>query len=205
MNKLNFLFCVLTFAGCSIFQPEESSIIQPKLLKQSALPPIKQSAFSDSYEFYCQLVINKDGNVEKANLLTSSGDKTWDSLTTTSLLAWKFSPAIVDGKPIRLTIRRKFIVMYERPILISLAEIQVKDISLADSIYKALVDGSDFSMLALKYSISSSRELKGYLGVVDVNHFSKDICDVLSRLEESEFTSPIKYGENFIILKRLKE
>jgi hypothetical protein len=150
-------------------------------------------------------VINENGDVEKANLLTSSGDATWDSLTAVSLLAWKFSPAIVDGKPIRLTIRRKFIVLYEQPVFVSLAEIQVKDISLADSIYKALVNGSDFSMLAIKYSISSSQELKGYLGRVDLKHFSKDIFDILSKLNEGEFTLPIKYGENYIIFKRLRE
>lgn len=205
MRKLIFLFCLLVFAGCSIFQPEETSIIQPKLLKQAVLPPIRQSTFSDRYEFYCQLVIDENGDVEKANLLTSSGDVTWDSLTAISLLAWKFSPAIIDGKPIRLTVRRKFIVVYQKPTIISLAEIQVKQVSLADSIYNALVNGTDFSMLALKYSISSSRELKGYLGVVDVKHYSKDICDVLAKLEEGEFTLPLKYGENFIILKRLRE
>lgn len=205
MRKIIFLFCLLFFAGCSIFQPEESSIVQPKLLKQSALPPIKQSAFSDRYEFYCQLVINENGDVEKVNLLTSSGDAIWDSLTAVSLLNWKFSPALMDGKPIRLTIRRKFIVMYEKPVLMALAEIQVKDFSLADSIYRALINGADFSMLALKYSISSSRELKGYIGRVDIKHFSKEIGDILSKLNDGEFTSPVKYGENYIIFIRLKD
>lgn len=111
MKKIIFLFYLLNFFSCSIFQLDETFVIQPKLLKQSALPPIKQSTFSDRYEFYCQLVINEDGNVEKAKLLTSSGDTTWDSLTAISLLTWKFSPAIIVGKPIKLAIRRKFIVM----------------------------------------------------------------------------------------------
>ena len=205
MNKLYFLVLIVIFTSCSIFQPEESSTIQPKLIKQSALPPVKQSVFNDKYEFYCELVINKHGDVESAKVLKGSGDDSWDSLTSISLLDWKFSPAIMNGIPTKSTVRRKFIVMFEKPVLMSLAEIQVKDITLADSIYKALVSGANFSEMAGKHSLSPSRELKGYLGKIDLKHYSKDIFDILNKLDVGEFTKPLSYGDNFIIFIRLAE
>ena len=205
MNKLYFLFFLLIFTGCSIFQPEESSTIQPKLIKQSALPPVNQSIFNDKYEFQCELAINKHGDVESAKVLKGSGDDSWDSLTSISLLDWKFSPAIMNGTPIKSIIRRKFIVMFEKPFLMSLAEIQVKDFILADSIYKALVSGANFSEMAVKHSLSSSRELKGYLGKIDLKHYSKFIFDILNKLDVGEFTKPLSYGDNFILFIRLAE
>jgi len=204
MNKIYFSFCLIIFTGCSIFQTNESSIIQPKLIKQSALPPVKQS-INEKYEFQCELVINKHGDVESAKVLEGSGDELWDSLTSISLLEWKFSPAFVNGLPIKSIIRRKFIVMFEKPFLMSLAEIQVKDLASADSIYKALVNGANFSEMAVKHSLSSSRELKGYLGKIDVNHYSKHIFDILNKLDAGEFTEPLSYGDDFIIFMRLVE
>jgi parvulin-like peptidyl-prolyl isomerase len=147
------------------------------------------------------MVINE---TVKAKVLTGSGDALWDSLTVISLLTWKFSPAIQDGKPIKLTVRRKFIVMYEKPEIISLAEIQLKDNSLADSVYMALVEGANFFELALKYSISISSQKKGFLGSVDIKQYSKDISRIISTLDEEEFTKPLKFGEHYIIFKRLK-
>ncbi|OGU59048.1 MAG: hypothetical protein A2523_05050 [Ignavibacteria bacterium RIFOXYD12_FULL_36_8] len=111
----------------------------------------------------------------------------------------------MNGLPIKSIIRRKFIVMFEKPFLMSLAEIQVKDLASADSIYKALVNGADFSEMAVKHSLSSSRELKGYLGKIDVNHYSKHIFDILKKLDAGEFTEPLSYGDNFIIFMRLVE
>jgi len=205
MKKIYLLFCLVVFSDCSIFQREETSFIQPKLLKQTALPPIRQLNFNDRYEFYCELVINENGDVEKAKILRDDGDALWDSLATISILTWKFSPAIMNGQPFKFTTRRKFIVMCEKPTIISLAEIQLNNISTADSVYKALIDGSDFSELALKYSISTSRDKKGIIGSTDIKHYSKDISNYLTKLHEGEFTVPIKYGEYFIIFKRLIE
>jgi len=204
MKIIKFLFCVLFFTSCSIFQPNNTSVIQPQLLKQSALPTIMPSFAKDRFEFYCEMLISENGDVEKVKLLTSSGDETWDSLTEFSILTWKFTPATMDRKPIKILVRRKFIVVYEQPKVIPLAEIQLKDYSLADSVFKALLNGSDFATLAFNYSTSSSSKKKGVLGNVDINHYSKDISSILSELEEGEFTEPLEYGEHYIIFRRLK-
>jgi parvulin-like peptidyl-prolyl isomerase len=204
MKKTNILICLVFLSGCSFFQHEESTITQPKLLQQSPLPTINQSIYKDKFEFDCNLLINEKGEVETAKLLNGSGDVIWDSLATLSLLTWKFSPAILNGNPTKVMVRRKFIVVYEQPKELALAEIQFDNRALADSAYKALLNGADFTGLVMKYSISSSRDKYGYLGKVNVKLYSKGISEILSKLADEEFTKPLKYGENYIIFKRLK-
>jgi hypothetical protein len=202
MKKIYFLICLLILPGCSIFQSREYSLIQPKLLQQTPLPPISSSIYKDKFEFKCNLLIDQFGNVERVIFLNNSGDATWDSLATISLLKWKFSPALFNNKPTKIMVRRNFIVLYEEPIVFPLSEIQFTNQSVADSAYQALLNGANFTDLVNKYSISPSRNNNGYLGAVNVKLYSKDISDILSKLSEDEFTEPIKYGESFVIFKR---
>ena len=204
MKKIIFICLFFIATGCTVFKPVETALIQPKLLRQSELPPLKESLFSNKFEFYCEMLVNANGDVEKAKLLTGSGDETWDSLAALSLLDWKYTPAIYDGHPIKLMLRRKIKVVFVEPKVLSLSEILLDNFVQADSVYRALLDGADFTSLVLKYSISPTREIKGYLGDVNIKHFSDNISFALSELDEGEFTKPLRYGENFIIFKRLK-
>ena len=204
MKNLFFFFSLLFFSGCALFQPEEPTTIQPKLLKQASLPAINQSIYNDKFEFYCEMLINKDGDVESARLLTHSGDPVWDSLAVISLLQWKFEPPLVNNIPSKLLIRRRIQVKFEQPQIMALAEILLKSHEQADSVYNALLDGADFNLLVHKYSVSPTKIADGLLGDVEIRHYSKEIYDALCNLDEGEFTKPIKYGECCIILKRLE-
>ncbi|HCY76911.1 MAG TPA: hypothetical protein DHV28_13400 [Ignavibacteriales bacterium] len=204
MKKI-ILFCLFFItSGCSVFQPEETSIIQPTLLKQAELPPLRQSIEGNWFEFYCEMQINANGDVERAKILNGTGDEIWDSLAVLSLMDWKYSPAIYDGHPIKLLIRRKIRVVFVEPNVIPLAEIELQNYELADSVYNALLSGTDFTSLVKKYSISTSRSLQGYLGYVNIQHYSDNISTALSKLEEGEFTKPLKYGDYYVIFKRLR-
>ncbi len=204
MKKIIFICLFFIAPGCMVFQPDETTLIQPKLLRQSELPPLRESIFSNRFEFYCEMLVNINGDVERAKLLTGSGDETWDSLAALSLLDWKYTPAIYDGHPIKLMVRRKIKVIFVEPKVISLAEIQIDNLAQADSVYNALLSGADFTTLVLKYSISPTQKINGYLGEVNIKHFSESISVALSDLNEGEFTKPLSYGEHFIIFKRLK-
>ena len=150
------------------------------------------------------MVISCCGNVERAKLLTSSGDAEWDSLAQLSFLNWKYSPAIYEGHPIKLSIRRKIKVVFEDPKIYSLAEIQLQNFNQADSVYNALLNGIDFALLAHKCSISESKILNGNLGNVNIKHFNEDIRIALANLDEGEFTEPLSYGDHYVIYKRLR-
>lgn len=204
MKKIFFICLFFITSGCTVFQPEEANLIQPKLLMQSELPPLRQSTFSNYFEFYCEMQINLHGDVERAKLLTSSGDAEWDSLAELSLLKWKYSPAIYDGHPIKLLISRKIRVVFAEPIIFSIAEIQLDNREVADSVYQALLNGADFTLLVQNYSTSDSKTNNGFIGNVNVKHFSEDISFEISKLKEGEFTGPINYGEHYIIFKRIK-
>ena len=196
--------CTLLLSGCSIFQPSESFIIQPRLLKQSALPPIKQSLYEDSFEFYCEMNINENGDVTKVKIFNQAKDPIWDSLATLSMLNWKFSPAIINGEASNIVVRRKFKVIFQKPAFMQLAEIQLYDIQLSDSLYKLLLGGADFFELARLFSLTYTSDKHGMLGDVDINFFSEEIQKNLKDLDEGDFTKPLKYGDRFIIFKRLK-
>jgi hypothetical protein len=203
MKMIIFSFLILIISGCTVFKPDETTLIQPKLVEQADLPPVNQSFYSNNLEFYCEMLISCCGKVERAKLLTSSGDAEWDSLAQLSFLNWKYTPAIYEGHPIKLSIRRKIKVVFEDPKIYSLAEIQLQNYNQADSVYNALLDGADFALLAFNCSISDSKILNGNLGNVNIKHFNEDIRVALANLHEGEFTEPLVYADHFVIYKRL--
>lgn len=204
MKKIIFICLFFIISGCSVFQPDESILIQPMLVEQADLPPINSQFLNSNFEFYCEMVISCCGKVERAKLLTSSGDPVWDSLAQISLMKWKYCPAVYEGHPIKLSVRRKIRVVFDEPKVLSLGEIHLKNFTQADSVYNALLAGSDFSLLAMTCSISDSKIFNGKLGNVNIKHYSDEIRKALANLDEGEFTKPIVFGDHFVIYKRLQ-
>lgn len=204
MNKIFFICLFVITSGCTVFQPEETTLIQPKLLKQSELPPLRESITNNYFEFYCEMMIDTNGEVERAKILNGTNDPVWDSLAVLSLIEWKYTPAIYGGHPINLLVRRKIKVVFAEPRYISLAEIQCDNRENADTVYSALLNGIDFTSLVLTYSTSESKNNNGLIGDVNIKHFSDEISLAILQLNEGEFTKPLSYGNHFIIYKRLK-
>lgn len=204
--KLLFLYLSLfLLTACTFIKTTETDSTEPKLIKQSPLPEIPESIRALNFQFYCEMIVDESGNVEKARLLESSGDKVWDSLTVLSLYDWKFSPAHLNGKPIKTIIRRKVNVLFVDSKSITLSEIICKNKSDADTVYNRLIRDESFEELAKRFSISNSRNIGGYLGTVDIQHYADEIRIVLSKLKVNQFTKPLKYGDAFAIFKRLKD
>ncbi len=196
---------IFLLTACTLFRSTETNNAEPKLIKQAPLPEIPELIGKLNFQFYCEMIIDESGNVEKARLLASSGDRQWDSLTVLSLYDWKFSPAYINEKPVKATIRRKVNVLFVDAKSITLSEIICKNKSDADSVYNRLIRGENFEQLARIYSISNSKNTGGYLGAVDIQHYTNDIRNILSKLKVNQFTKPLKYGDAFAIFKRLKD
>ena len=205
MKKLTFLICLVLLAGCSSIQTERAFIKEPELLKQAALPLIPQSIYRENLELVSDILVTENGSVERASFIKSSGDKDWDALAIASILKWKFTPALYNGKPIKLLVRRKIRIQFTEPQIMNLAEIVFVNLKQADSAYEVLITGGDFNEIVSKYSISPSRINNGLLGEVNIQNYSKDISSVLSDLKEGQVSKPIPYGQNYIIFKRLKK
>jgi hypothetical protein len=204
MKNYLILLSLFILSGCSVFQPLQSTMVEPKLLRHTPLPSLPESA-DNITEVYCEFLITEKGTVEDAKVLIGSGDETWDYMVQLSLLNWEFSPALLDGKPIEILIKRKLNIQYSEQETISLAEIQLSSLADAQSAYSALLSGDDFSQLALKYSVAPSKEKGGKLGKVNIKCYVSEIRSVISGLKENEFSRPIPYGEHYAIFKRLKD
>lgn len=203
MKALIFLFSLGIFAGCCTTRPYSDAITPPQLLEINQLPSVPETIYSPNFVINAEMLVGENGSVSNVKLLNSSGDKEWDSLAVASIERWKFSPARLHDKPIKLLIRRKIKVKFANPVYMNLSEILCRTFDYADSAYQALKNGDDFGKVAERYSIESSNKMKGgSLGKVDIYRYPEEIQSQLLGLSENEFTEPISYGENYIIFKR---
>lgn len=202
MRIFFFLLGLICFWGCSAVHNTTDNVA-PKLLMQEPLPPASKS-IQANLKLNMDLLINTDGSVGVVRLLNSSGDKEWDSLAIESIRKWKFTPAIVNGKPVAIWLRQSAIVAYMDPKFLSLAEIVCPTFEEADSVYNALLAGNDFSELVAKHSISESKNNNGNIGSVDIRYYPENIRQELISLTDEDFTKPLEFGNQFIILKKVK-
>ncbi len=190
-------------AGCSSIQQITYSDI-PQLLIRSPLPDISYEMYLTKFSLNILLLIDKSGNVEIVRLLNTSGNTLWDSLAVISIMNWKYSPARIKGEPVPAWVRQKALIKYSDPVYMELEEILCNNIQLADSVYNALSEGKKFDVLAKDKSVSPSSKNDGNIGIVNINQYPDEIRKTILELRISEFTRPMKFGSQFLIIKRLK-
>ncbi len=198
-----FLLCLVCLAGCSSmkYMSEGSA---PQLLIQSPLLPIPETIRQPIFDLEVVLFVLEDGTVGKGRMVKGSGDAVWDSLALSSMKQWRFSPARINNQPISTWYYMNTTLRYASPQLVSLAEILCTTAEEADSVYLAVEQGQNFSELAMKHSVDPSREMSGILGEVNINLYPENIRKPLSKLVLNDYTKPIKYGDLYVIFKRLK-
>lgn len=194
------IVAVLIFMGCGV---QEQTLLEnrlPQLILQDPLPPVV-SRGGIELRIDLRLLIDKSGKVAYAELVSPAVDPTWDSLAREIIYRWKFSPAIVNGTPVRIWIRFPAIVRFAEPKIMELAEIVCDSRAVADSLYAILSSGGNFEEIAKRFSGSESAAQGGYLGKVNIRRYPDEVQKVLSRLKEKDITPPIKLGNRYIILK----
>lgn len=204
MKWMILFLCVGCLIGCSSTQ-KTTDMSAPQLLVHQPLPLLPESNKLPPTRLDLSLLIAEDGSVVKAQLLNSSGSTSWDSLATATIQQWRFAPARVKDQPISTWLHIQGSIQYAVPLYLSLAEILCTTIEEADSAYDALKQGRDFSELVMRYSIDPSRDNKGELGKIDINYYPGNIRQYILHLEKDEFTKPLKYGDKYVIFKRLTE
>jgi TonB family protein len=177
----------------------------PQLLFQYPLPAIPETINRMTFDLDIVLFILTDGTVDKVRILKGSGDNEWDLQAMESIKKWRFTSARMNNQPISTWYHLRSTVRYASPKVLSLAEILCTTAEEADTVYKALGQGSDFSELAMRYSVDPSREMKGILGEININMYPENIREVLGGLDENEYTKPVKYGDLHAIFKRLQK
>jgi TonB family protein len=200
MRLVIIIVCLGFFVGCASMQQIDNASV-PQLLLKHPLPLIPETIKQPIIELDIVLFVLEDGTVGKARMLEGSGDAGWDTLALSSIKQWRFAPARSDNQPISTWFHMKTSLRYASPQYMNLAEILCTTAEEADSVYKAIEQGQNFSELAMRYSVDPSREMNGILG--EVNLYPENIRKPLSKLVLNDYTKPMKYGDLYVIFKRL--
>jgi TonB family protein len=203
-SVLSVLACALLFAGCSSSGVLEQSYSLPKLIDYTGLPPLPSTLSGKYRDIVADLLVNESGSVSMAKLQESSGDERWDSSAEARLLQWKFLPAKMGDKPVRLWIRQRITLRFEDPLEMFLSVIECENWGQADSLYGQLVAGVDFGQLAVLHGNPKSRAARGSLGLVELHQYPLTVRTALLQLKEGEFTKPLQCGDRRIIFRREK-
>jgi hypothetical protein len=198
-----FIFlCLLVLAGCASVPEPESDLIQPVLVEQNPLPMVNFPCARPRILLNLSMLIDETGTIRHVKLNTPTGNIVWDSLVVKAIHSWKYTPAIANGRPLKVWVQQAVIVDLVEPVYVFLSEIVCNSEAEAMQLLDSLRSGIDFGILALRYSKSSSAAKQGFLGKVNINNYTNEVREVLSGLREHEYTAPLKIGPQFVIFKR---
>ncbi len=138
------------------------------------------------------LHVRKDGTVDYAKLMETTGDAEWDSLALKSVLQWRFAPPLRGGVPSDLWARQLFVVRIKEPVTRTLTERLFPDRRQADSVYALLERGTASETIF-------TQPARG----IDINVYAAATREALRRLQVNQYTSPVRVGEGFVIFKRV--
>ncbi len=204
MKPLIVLLSLSLFGACSTTQ-EVADLTLPELIVQYPLPayPVPISSTHLRVEF--KILVNDDGTVKSAELVNGSGNNEWDMATIETIKLWRYTPALYKNKPIKLWLKQAALIQFTEPQFISLQEIVFSTKETADSVYNLLEHGAGFEEIAMQYSISPSRTQRGSLGKINIQIYPYHIKHVLAELNDNQITPPMKFGDRYVIYKRVKE
>lgn len=193
---------VVLMSGCASFNSLDSNIIPPTLIEKASLPQPPPSLAGRDFFIKMEILVGKDGAVKHVVLVKSSSDSNWDAAAVKRIMQWKYSPPLLDNKPIRMRIIQTAKVVSSPPIMMNLSEIAFATSSQADSAQLLLNTGAPFDSVASIYRGSVPIIQSGHLGEVDIHQFPEDIQDELRRLEPGRITYPLPLGPYWAIFKR---
>jgi TonB family protein len=199
------VIAALLLCGCASFEPPEANYTLPELINQVSLPAWPYAPNSLALSFTFRVHVAADGSVRDAIIETHSGSNEWDSLAVAQVRKWLYAPAIVNGRPMSIWIRQTVSVLFEKPLMMRLAELVCPERSLADSLYALLAAGAPFDSLARQFSSSLTREHGGVVGEVDVHTYPYRIRQELTHLRRGEITKPLTLGRQFVIYKKISD
>ncbi len=195
------VLAAIFFDGCSTSEQAVTNS-SPQILFQEPLPEMPITINKLPTKMDIDVLVDKDGSVKDVRL--PSINVAWDSSATASIRRWKFSPAHINNKPVKQWMQMHASILYVNPLYMSIAKISCTTAQDADSIYAALKRGSDLHALTMPYSIDTVNQDDSSLGEVNIYCFPKRVQENIEHLDTNEFTTPIAYGNQFVIFKRLK-
>ena len=188
--------------GCSSFSGLDSRIVPPTLIEKAPLPQPPVAVAGRDFYLRMEILVGKDGAVRHVTLTKSSGDPEWDAVAVERIMEWKFSPALMDDKPIQMRIIQTARVVTSTPIMMDLSELVCMSFAKADSAYSFLREGASFDSIASVYSCKEVSMSVGHIGEIDINRYPEDVQSELHNLKRGSFTQPLPLGPYFAIFMK---
>lgn len=154
-------------------------------------------------EVLLSLRVDEEGIVRRATVLRSSGEDQLDSAAIAAARTWKYSPASKAGKPLPIVIEQKVSFATKLTESISFYEIVVDRKDLADSLWKILDAGGNFSEVAAKFSMAPTAPDKGLRENVRYDALPGVLRSVLDKLGTGGLSKPIELPDGkYAIVKK---
>ncbi|MGA9363185.1 MAG: TonB family protein [Bacteroidota bacterium] len=165
--------------------------------------PETATVTKEKAEVRLNLRIDEEGNVRRATVLRSSGDDQLDSAAIAAARTWKYYPASKAGKPLPIVIEQKVSFATKVTESISFYEIVVDRKDLADSLWKVLDAGGDFSEIAVKFSMAPTAPDKGLRENVRYDALPDVLRSTLDKLGAGAMSKPIELPDGkYAIVKK---
>ena len=85
----------------------------------------------------------------------------------------------------------------------NVAEILVPTLAQAQEIWDHLQTGADFNETAQRYSKASSATAGGYVGMIEANHYGKEIASIMQQMPVGQLSRPLATPKGYLILLML--
>jgi TonB family protein len=202
MKPLIVVLSLTILAACTSTE-ELTDLTLPELIVQYPLPAYPYPISSAYIRIEFKILVNDDGTVKFVELLSGSGSSDWDAATIETIKQWRYTPALYKNKPMKLWLKQTAIVQFSEPQFMPLQEIVLQTKEEADSVYVMLKNGYRFEEMVVLHSIAASRVQEGMLGKVNIQVYPVHIKQALTALSDNQFTQPLKFGERYIIFKKV--
>ncbi|MEW6062563.1 MAG: TonB family protein [Bacteroidota bacterium] len=203
MKPLSVIVVCTLLAACSSTE-ELSDITLPELIVQYPLPAFPTPIASTQLRIEFKLLVTEDGSVKFVELLSGSGNREWDATAIAAIKQWRYTPALYKNKPMKLWLKQAAIVQFSEPQYLSLQEIVMATKDEADSVFALLEHGYKFEEMVALHSTSPSRTQYGMLGTVNIQVYPYHIRQAVAKLEENQYTTPLKFGDRYVIFRRVQ-
>lgn len=203
MKPLSVLVICTLLAACSSTE-ELTDITLPELIVQYPLPAYPTPISSTHLRIEFKLLVGEDGTVKFVELLSGSSNPQWDTTAIEAIKQWRYTPALYKNKPMKLWLKQAAIVQFSEPQYLSLQEIVMTTKEEADSVFALLEHGYRFEEMVTLHSTSQSRIQHGLLGKVNIQVYPHHIRQAIAKLEENQYTQPLKFGDRYVIFRRVQ-
>jgi protein TonB len=208
LSCLASVLLIAVMSGCKSSSEATSDYDTLPKLREYTPPQLPETAAlsREKTEVMLSLRIDEDGNVQRASVLRSSGEDQLDSAALAAARTWKYYPASKAGKPLPIVIEQKVSFATKLTTSVSFYEIVVDRKDLADSLWKILDTGGEFSQVASKFSTASSAAQGGRRENVSYNVLPNVLRTTLNRLSPGHISHPIELPDGkYAIVEKAKD